>query len=532
MFRFTEIEKTLCMDRTRDCAVRFHVYLQSLDLGSSDPHSPDFDGLAYLRDECLTKHPSLGDSNTDARRKELAYAKLMDSDQRCKIQNSNGYDYSHIESSVLSGILKTAQALVANLLTGFESHFLNDCSFSNGASQGFKLRDAAPFKKIAGQATVTAPAYDIAVAAVKTCAPWYVYMQETYGDETKWFRRVYGNGLFSVPKNNKIDRAACKEPDMNMYLQKGAGSFIRKRLRSVGIDLNDQTCNQELARLGSIDGSLATIDLSSASDSVSDRLVWDLLPPHVYSYLARIRSSFTMIDGRLHKWGLFSTMGNGFTFELESMIFWALSKSVMLSMGVTGSLGIYGDDIIVPVECAPTLLKVLSAVNFLPNEKKTFTTGYFRESCGAHFFKGADMKPFYCKRPMETLPDVLLLCNRIRGWQTVGGMSDPRLFPIWKEFADMIPPKFKGGCNLDRDTYLVSPDKPGVTLVRIAKVRSGFNHTFPYGHENGRYVHWLHMGSGEVLETISSARFRCKPNSEWRTQIPLFPQELEACVLS
>nr|P34701.1 RecName: Full=RNA-directed RNA polymerase beta chain; AltName: Full=RNA replicase beta chain [Enterobacteria phage JP34] len=100
MFRFTEIEKTLCMDRTRDCAVRFHVYLQSLDLGSSDPHSPDFDGLAYLRDECLTKHPSLGDSNSDARRKELAYAKLMDSDQRCKIQNSNGYDYSHIESGV------------------------------------------------------------------------------------------------------------------------------------------------------------------------------------------------------------------------------------------------------------------------------------------------------------------------------------------------------------------------------------------------------------------------------------------------
>lgn len=101
---------------------------------------------------------------------------------------------------------------------------------------------------------------------------------------------------------------------MNMYLQKGVGTFIRNRLRSVGIDLNDQTRNQELARIGSIDGSLATLDLSSASDSVSDRLVWTLLPPKLYSYLDMIRSHYTLLDnGSLHRWNLFSTMGNGFT---------------------------------------------------------------------------------------------------------------------------------------------------------------------------------------------------------------------------
>lgn len=74
---------------------------------------------------------------------------------------------------------------------------------------------------------------------------------------------VNGNVLFTVEKNSVIDRVACKEPELNMFCQKAVGDFFRSRLRRVGVDLNDQKVNQELARIGSIDGSLATLDLLS-----------------------------------------------------------------------------------------------------------------------------------------------------------------------------------------------------------------------------------------------------------------------------
>ncbi|EFS6380840.1 hypothetical protein H2Y68_005522, partial [Escherichia coli] len=196
-------------------------------------------------------------------------------------------------------------------------------------------------------------------------------------------------------------------------------------LKSVGIDLNDQSINQRLAQQGSVDGSLATIDLSSASDSISDRLVWSFLPPELYSYLDRIRSHYGIVDGETIRWELFSTMGNGFTFELESMIFWAIVKATQIHFGNAGTIGIYGDDIICPSEIAPRVLEALAYYGFKPNLRKTFVSGLFRESCGAHFYRGVDVKPFYIKKPVDNLFALMLILNRLRGWGVVGGMSDP-----------------------------------------------------------------------------------------------------------
>lgn len=89
---------------------------------------------------------------------------------------------------------------------------------------------------------------------------------------------VRGSSWTAVPKTSLTDRGINVEPIINSYLQKGFGSVIRERLRNVGVNLNDQSLNQRLARLGSKDGSLATIDLSMASDTVSYLLVMDLLP--------------------------------------------------------------------------------------------------------------------------------------------------------------------------------------------------------------------------------------------------------------
>lgn len=518
----------LCMDRFNDLSLEIHKSISGISTGSPDPHAADFDPTAYLASELLSKHPALAGGCSESERREKAFEKLFLADGRCHRLNEQGFSTAQFSAAELSNLQTIAQTLIGNLLRDFEHHWLEDGTFSNGASMGFKLQDAAPYKKFAGQATVTPRMYALAVGIVKTDPNWYGYCLERFGCEENFFKVVPGNGLFTVPKNSEIDRAACKEPDMNMYAQKACGGFIRRRLRAVGIDLNDQTRNQELARLGSLDGSLATIDLSSASDSISDRLVWSLLPPHIYSFLDVIRSHRAVLpDGTTRRWGLFSTMGNGFTFELETLLFWSIAKACALLAGNTGTISIYGDDIIVPSEIAESVINALEAFGFIPNRKKTFTTGFFRESCGAHYYRGIDVKPFYIRQPITGLRELLHILNRIRGWGNVVGMADPRLYETWAKYASFVPDELKGGCDTERTDYLVTPGLPCKRLAENVTIRSGFDHQWSVTDDCGRFVAWLHRGSGEIISTEPSGRFVIRTNKEWSTAVPTFPQEVE-----
>lgn len=207
--------------------------------------------------------------------------------------------------------------------------------------------------------------------------------------------------LAFVPKNFKTKRAICTEPSLNGMFQLGLGDYMASRLKRVGIDLKDQSANQRAALYGSISGESATLDLSSASDTVSIGLVRHLLPPDWYSLLMRLRSR-SMVDtvnGVKQYYSLekVSSMGNGFTFPLETTIFWALASSVVeiLDSRTRIRVLVYGDDIIVPTTCATALAFVLSEVGFTTNPKKSFWTGNFRESCGADYVLGTSVRPVF-----------------------------------------------------------------------------------------------------------------------------------------
>ena len=90
-------------------------------------------------------------------------------------------------------------------------------------------------------------------------------------------------------------------------------------------------------------------------------------------------------------------MGNGFTFPLESLIFFALAHSVC-KPGETVS--VYGDDIIVPTHRYEALVQLLTATGFLVNTDKSFSTGPFRESCGHDYLSGINIRPCYIKGPL------------------------------------------------------------------------------------------------------------------------------------
>jgi hypothetical protein len=198
-----------------------------------------------------------------------------------------------------------------------------------------------------------------------------------------------------VPKNAKTYRGIVVEPVLNSFVQLGIGDYIASRLlRRAGIDIRDQTANQRAARAGSLLGTLATLDLSSASDTISTELVYHLLPLDWALLLDSCRSDKIEYQGRIIGLQKFSSMGNGFTFPLETLIFWALMSS---ACDDDPQVLAYGDDLVVPSKYADLCCEVLSEAGFTVNPLKSFVSGPFRESCGRDYLMGIDIRPLYVK---------------------------------------------------------------------------------------------------------------------------------------
>lgn len=207
-----------------------------------------------------------------------------------------------------------------------------------------------------------------------------------------------GNRFSTVTKNFKTDRGICIEPSGNLSLQLAVGREIRRALYRVGIEIdgkhrrNAQWLHQQLARYGSIQGDLATIDLKNASDMIAEYVVRLLLPKQWFDLLNALRSPETLVKGSWRRLSKFSSMGNGFTFELETLLFYAIAVEA------AGWAKAYGDDLIVPTTKGAAVLESLRFFGFEPNVEKSYLSGPFRESCGGDFWSGRDTRPVYLKK--------------------------------------------------------------------------------------------------------------------------------------
>jgi hypothetical protein len=211
-------------------------------------------------------------------------------------------------------------------------------------------------------------------------------------------RLVDHNNISFVPKTYLTHRSIASEPLLNGMLQKGIDEELRSLLCDLaGIDLRRQEPNQLMAREGSLGGSdpYATIDLSSASDSISWGIVKTLLPSAWFDLLDRSRSHRYKYRGVVRRYEKFVSMGNGFCFPLQTLLFSALCYAVAKTSGVTADFRVYGDDIIVRRSLALLVAEVLRYLGFKVNRDKTCITGEFRESCGTDWYSGQDVRPAY-----------------------------------------------------------------------------------------------------------------------------------------
>ncbi len=405
------------LDRLNDLHTGNYKGITSATLNPDDYVDPDAFACDYLALNLLRKYDSFPLGIDTA---AVAIQKFLDSEVACsKINRSVVRPYVLRNCGFTpEAVIHTARAKIGRLLGDFSWDAASEgFGFSGGASTRNRRKAGAPYYKFQGKPETTRNNALLAVSAIRSIPLWSAEMAAQYGDNPcDWVTVVEGSKVTTVAKTAETDRCIAIEPCMNMFIQRGIGAVIRQRLKSVKIDLNDQTRNQVLARIGSTTGSLTTIDLASASDSIALELVRLLLPPDWFEAMCLCRSEVGILpNGVKHRFEKISSMGNGYTFELESLIFWALSSSTLDLLDVSDRrLGIYGDDIVIHNSCASELIEVLDYCGFKTNVEKTFLSGPFRESCGKHYFYGVDVTPFYIKTPLDSLSRWFWVANSLR----------------------------------------------------------------------------------------------------------------------
>nr|QDH89646.1 MAG: RNA-dependent RNA polymerase [Leviviridae sp.] len=227
--------------------------------------------------------------------------------------------------------------------------------------------------------------------------------------------------VISVPKTMKTPRIIAIEPSCMQYAQQALlrcflDHFYRDELLQKFIGFDDQTPNQELALSGSIEGQTATLDLSEASDRVSNQLVRTMLRrwPHLQGAVDACRSRRADVPGlgviRLAK---YASMGSALCFPMEAMvfttiIFLGIQKALNTSLtredikSFSGSVRVYGDDLIVPIGQVRTIVQELEHFGARVGLSKSFWTGKFRESCGKEYYDGRDVSISRVRRDIPT----------------------------------------------------------------------------------------------------------------------------------
>jgi hypothetical protein len=394
----------------------------------------------------MRKHPGL---NLSVDRPARALASFFDAETRCEYVNSNLRSIRREKlfgAYTLDSVLFGAQVKIGRIL-GAEfgqwnsqlDEFFQSCDFGPRATFFRKRKEATVYNKFRYFETTVQNAA-VTSHIVNQSPMWRAESESS-------LRIAPGCRIAFVPKDAKVDRTIAVEPSMNMYVQKGLGAMIRRRfLKVAGVDLNDQRVNQRLAREGSVYDNLATLDLSAASDSVSWSLVHDLLPPSWFLALEQARSERAILpDGSVHAFAKFSTMGNGATFELQSLIFWALCVSTVELLGLRGeSVKVYGDDIVIPVSGYNAVVHVLQLLGFVVNESKSYSSGPFRESCGKHYFHGTDVSPFYVRSPVDHVSRLYWFANKFRDWCCRDyWFLEPWMKKEYDRIVGMVPSKYR-----------------------------------------------------------------------------------------
>ena len=445
-------------------------------------------------------------------RTQRAVDAFVASERRCKTTNDrlsrfleNGpFDES---DDKIADVIKEIRAEIARII-GHQPP-APEYFFGPGATMSDRDGDySVPFK-ICSKMTITNSATWLIPSFAKTA--WGRYGQ-------KVFETIECNRFTTAVKNAKIHRGIEIQASVNVAAQLGYGRCLRRKLRNkTPIDIKQaKPLHQNLAEKASIDESLVTLDLKSASDTICKNLVKLLLPPEWYSLLfslttRKLAISEKDVDGAgTYVLERFSAMGCGFTFELETLVFYAICKTVSRHKG---DVRVFGDDIIVHKDDTRGVIAALSYFGFEINREKSFTQGYFRESCGGDFFSGFAVRPFYLKEtPCEPQHWISYANGVLRASRQIApSIGATPFLKSWIHIQDQIPASIRRARGPDYFGDLLLHDDEE---KHNFKVVNGIKRYLVYSPDKIKGTRWSQFCGSTQL---AAALYGCRLARVWPT---------------
>jgi len=348
-------------------------------------------------------------------KKSVAFIKWQETERHCAHVNRALRKIRWPNKPYLSKIIQSWRSEIARTLKEFDfDYMLKKSSWGPGSTASLRGSDVSRETKYSAECGITKRLYDLMAYShqVPLASIWDIAFPMWKPE----FTQVNAAAIDFVPKTAKTYRTICIEPGLNMYIQKGIGSLIAKRLsQRYGYDFRKEAQTRNLSTAQ--DFSYATVDFSAASDLISTELVRLLLPEVWFKMLDAARTHKVLCaDGSEVPLSKFSSMGNGFTFELETVIFRSLARICVPS---DEEVFCFGDDVLVPVKYFPRFCRLSQTFGFRVNPTKSFSReAPFRESCGGYFYfdglQVVDVKPFFIKTLPNAILDLYKIANRWR----------------------------------------------------------------------------------------------------------------------
>jgi len=309
--------------------------------------------------------------------------------------------------SATDSLLAAASYIIRDVLDGFDPMDVMPKHGPGAVATGERLEEKWLFRRL--------------YSGIHRVYPYYEYYIVGRGrellDRLGWYksleRRETGVAkVVLVPKDSRGPRLISCEPLEYQWIQQGVGRKLVEHLESFGmtkgqINFTNQEINRSLALESSQTREYATLDLKEASDRVSVELVTRLFKHNeqVLRALLATRTTATKLpDGRILPLNKFAPMGSALCFPVEAFCFWAIAVAAIARryrlqrQEVGRRVFVYGDDIIVPTDWAPTVVEALELVRLKVNKSKCCITGNFRESCGMDAYKGVCVTPTRLKK--------------------------------------------------------------------------------------------------------------------------------------
>ena len=375
----------------------------------------------------LKRYTFKDDPLTPAEREELTDVKFI------KLQEGLASIYWRRRSMRLHEVLRRARSHAIRILYGFSPKEIYDSGqFGTKATIGCPAAHAYIDEKLIDR-PITGSALHLRWFN-KDYLPGDQLLGTILSTAKFGYKKIDRLSQVNVRKKWNIDRGINPNTLIGSLHSSGLGRIVEEALRKEGLDIRRLQHRHgkkiSVASKNSIEKNwfipFVTADLSNASHSFLSHHLNALLPREWYRACMTGVIRNIEVGHRVMRLESIMTMGIGFTFPMQTLLFYCILMALQELLNFKGSISVYGDDLIYPRRMHPYVVSIFTEMGFQLNLDKTFVKSPFRESCGSDWFKGVDVRPFSPEGQSQLLGRVnyaafcyKLLNGLLRRWDEV-----------------------------------------------------------------------------------------------------------------